>query len=167
MVILQLAAIITRIQGLPAHVKATHFPNGVPAFPVLLCLTDNVSSLSWCNRVTSKSPQGQALLEYFAELLRVHDVGINAKHIPGVDNDTADFLSRPTNSNAPPSTRVEQIFQKHSWMQSYDFFQPHPMLVRDLSSRLCSVSSLGRPKIPKILGQFEPAASISSSFATI
>jgi hypothetical protein len=108
--IIQLAGLIVRFQ--------TH---ALDQFPVGLILTDNMVSMSWATRLTSKSLQGQYLLYIFAELLRLSNVGVNSKHIPGEINLLADFISRPTHPNLSPAERCEQIFQKHSFMRTWGY----------------------------------------------
>ena len=58
-VVLQYAATIVRLGSLPNHVAAESFPNGPPALPVLLAMTDNTAAKLWMNRCTTKSATGQ------------------------------------------------------------------------------------------------------------
>ena len=164
-VILQLIAVILRLQNLTPAERSRLLPNGqVPYAPVLLSRTDNTSSESWANRVTAKSLHGQRLLGVFAELLRLHNVGINCKHIEGLLNVLADFISRPTHFDLSHPERCEQIFQKHDSMRTWSYFLPSPELLQLLGSCIFNNSSLAVPSLPKNLGQFVPAGcSISSS----
>ena len=158
---------ITRFATLSREQQQQWFPLGRPAFPVCHILTDNMSALSWANRVTSKSTQGQHLIGVFAELLRLHDVGINCEHIPGIDNNLADFISRPTHLNISPLERCEQIFLKHSSMRSWNYFRPSPELLQLLSCYLLAKRWPGPPKLPKMLGHFDPAGSTTSCLCMI
>ena len=161
--VIQLAAAIVRFETWSdASEYAKQFPRGRPSQPILLCRTDNTATKSWMQKVTSTSPQGQQLLGVLAELLRTHVIGLNARHIPGVDNDIADFISRPTHKNLSHSARAEQIFLKHAFLGNYDFFQPSPKLLQLLSSSLFSGPTASLPAIPKKLGRFVPTGSIIS-----
>jgi hypothetical protein len=166
-VIVQFAAMITRFAEMTLEQQQVWFPNGRPKFPVGHCLTDNWTSMSWARRVTSKSLQGQHLIGIFAELLRLFDVGLNADHLPGEDNDLADFISRPTDLNISPFERCEQIFRKHSSMRNWNYFRPSPELLQLLSSYLLAKRWPGPPKMPKTLGQFDPAGSTASCLCMI
>ena len=161
-VILQYAATVVRLQTLPAAALRTIFPSGVPAQPVLLCYTDNTAAAAWATKVSSQSHQGQCMIGALAELMRTNNLGLNAKHIAGIDNVLADFISRPTHFNLSFSQRAEQIYQKHASARTWDYFQPSPELLQSLSSLLFSEQTLGLPNLPRNLGQFAPAGSTIS-----
>jgi hypothetical protein len=158
-VLLQLAAVIVRLGTLSADQRAAFFPTGVPTQPVLLVLTDNTAAEAWANKVTSKSLQGQQLIGALATLLRSASIGLNARHIPGVENILADFISRPTHFALSHTARAEQIFQTHALARTWDFFQPSPGLLQSLSSLLFSGPTPDLPSLPETLGQFVPAGS--------
>lgn len=166
-VILQLAAVTVRLATLPDAVRRRQFPNGVPAEPVLLTRTDNMTSMSWASKVTSKTLRGQQLIGLYAELLREHPIGQQADHIAGVDNIIADDISRPTDPNLTHSQRLAQIYRKQPSLKKLDYFRPSPELLSLLSSLLFASPAPGLPKVPKILGQFEADASTFSCSAEI
>jgi len=166
-VLVQLAAVIVRLQSLSDAQYAVMFPRGRPIQPVLLCLTDNTAAMAWAQKVTSTSPQGQQLIGILAELLRTHVIGLNARHIAGIDNDLADFISRPTNLRLSHVARAEQIFQKHAPARTWDFFLPSRSLLRLLSSSLFSGPTSALPVLPKSLGRFVPAGSTISCSPTV
>ena len=134
-------------------------------------MTDNTSAATWSRKLsTSTAKNGHNLILVFAELLRQSTVGINSEHIPGVDNDVADFLSRPPSPSPTRPTRparLLQIFQKYSFLQTWHFFQPSPTLLQLLGSSLFKKPCPDRPVLPKSLGHFVPDASSTSSSPTI
>ena len=166
-VILQYVATAVQLETLPGHLRASVFPNGMPAQPVMLCRTDNTAAESWANKVNSQSAQGQRLIGALAELLRTTNLGLNAKHIAGTENVLADFISRPTHFNLPFSQRAEQIYQKHELARTWDYFLPSHELLQSLSSLLFSGQSEGLPSLPKNLGRFVPAGSTISCSPSI
>jgi hypothetical protein len=161
-VILQLAATIVFFQT-PIEVLRAFFPDGIPSMPILLAWTDNTASMAWANKVSTGSIRGQYLLTIYAELLRLFDVGVNCDHISGDFNVLADFISRPTHFNLSPAARAEQIFLQFSYMRTWRFFQPSPMLLQLLRSHLLAASWPGRPSLPTNLGHFVPDASTISN----
>ena len=169
-VILQYAAVLTRMRQLDTPEKREAFrTGGFPLLPVLLAKTDNTSSKSWTNRLTSTSLRAQALIPIFAAMLEHSPVGINAEHIEGTINLDADFISRPPINHRSLSTfeRREQIFRQAPRMRSWDIFVPNPELCLLLSSSLCSGQCLARPVLPKTLGHFVPGDSISYSLPVV
>jgi hypothetical protein len=50
------------------------------------------------NQLSSKSLQDQQLISIVAKLLPTRNIGLNANHIPGVDNILADYISRLSHS---------------------------------------------------------------------
>jgi hypothetical protein len=165
-VILQLAATIVFFQT-PVEILRTYFPDGIPSLPVLLSWTDSTASKSWANKVSTGSIRGQYLLLIYAELLRLYDIGVNCDHLSGDFNVIADFISRPTHFHLSPFDRAEQIFQQHSYMRTWRFFQPSQDLLRVLRCHLLAKSWPGRPSLPRNLGRFVPDASTTSCSVTI
>jgi hypothetical protein len=135
-VILQFAAAIERFKSLPPAVHQPLFPDGTTSqFPILLVKTDNTSAATWARKLsTSTAKNGHQLVLVFAELLRQSTVGINSEHIPDVDNDVADFLSRPPSLTPTRCDRLAQIFQRYSFLQTWHFFLPSPKLLQRYSS---------------------------------
>jgi hypothetical protein len=166
-VVLQLAAVVTRLRTLSPIQKQAFFPSGLPAHPILLVRSDNTASVAWANKVTSKSLQGQALIAIYAEILRLSNIGLSSNHIEGVSNIRADDLSRPSSPDLSPSDHHAQIFQKHALLKTWDYFHPSPELLQLLSFSLCTGPSPDPPKLPKIWGRFAPAGSIISCFSEI
>ena len=78
-----------------APMRKTHFPNGVPAMPVIHSRLDNTSSVSWLQKVASSSSQAQQLIKVYAQMLRQSDVDNRPSHIGGDLNECADRWSRP------------------------------------------------------------------------
>jgi hypothetical protein len=166
-VILQLAAVIVRLETLTQTQRAALFPSGIPAQPILLSLTDNTAAVKWSNRVTTKSLQGQQLIGIVAELLRTRNIGLNANHIPGVKNVLADYISRPTKLKLSHSDRSGQIFQMHASARTWDYFLPSQDLLQSITCALYSKSTQGLPSLPKTLGRFVPAGSTISCGSTL
>jgi hypothetical protein len=165
-IILQLAAIRTRLDTMSPKEALTHFPNGRPDIPVWLGETDNTVSASWENRATARSSQGQGLVSVYAELLKTSFVHTQCKHLAGVLNTVADDISR-NNFCLPPSERCSQLFRKHLLLASLDYFQPSPELLRLLTLRLFSRCSQAPCALPTALGQFVPAGCTTFGSVTI
>jgi hypothetical protein len=164
--LLQIVACIVYLET-PYDLTSLGLPGDAPpAIPILLALTDNMSSKSWIHRVITASPHGQALIQIYAALLRRSSVGLQCEHIPGVLNIEPDFISRP-NLCLSPFDWYAQIFRTVPRLQSYNYFLPSPELISEIQLRLFSDSPLGLPELPKNLGQFVPAASITTGFVTI
>ena len=141
-------------------------PTAPPAIPILLALTDNMSSKSWIHRVITASPHGQALIQIYAALLRRSSLGLQCDHIPGVLNVDPDFISRP-NLSLSPFDWQSQIFRNVPRLKSYHYFQPSQELILIIQSRLFCVSPPGLPELPRNLGQFVHDASIITDFVMI
>jgi hypothetical protein len=144
--------------GLPA--------DPLPTIPILLALTDNMSSKSWIHRVITSSSRGQALIQVYAALLRRSSLGLQCEHLAGVLNVEPDFISRP-NLCLAPFDWYTQIFRTMPRLRSYNFFQPSPDLISLIQSKLFCDSTPGLPELPRNLGRFVPAESITSGFVTI
>ena len=147
-----------RLLGLPT--------DPLPAIPVLLALTDNMSSRSWIHKVITSSNRGQALIQVYAALLRRSSLGLQCDHIAGVLNVEPDFISRP-NLCLAPYDWYNQIFQTVPRLRFCNYFQPSHELISLLQLRLFSSSPQVLPELPKNLGRFVPAKSITKGFVTI
>jgi hypothetical protein len=62
--------------------------------PVVLCVTDNTSTLNWTLHTSKKSPIGRSLARFFCGLLIGSNVGVNAKWISTIENVLADKILR-------------------------------------------------------------------------
>jgi hypothetical protein len=165
-VILQLVAVKVRLNTLPQHLAELVFPNGVPYIPVWHGLTDNTVSKSWESKATAKSPQGQALVGIYSQLLKETRLHTVCSHIAGVANTVADDISQ-SNFALSYRPRSEQLFQKNPFLKSYDYFLPSAELLHLLHSKLFSGPSARLPEIPKDLGHFVPAGSFISSTPSV
>jgi hypothetical protein len=155
-IILQLAAIKTRLDSATPLDCATFFPSGHPDIPVWLGETDNTVSKSWESRATARSSQGQGLVSVYAELLRNSLIHTQCQHLAGVLNTVADDISR-NDFSLSSSDRLAQLCLKHPLIGSLDYFLPSPELLQLLTWQLYSKRSLGPCALPKVLGQFVPA----------
>jgi hypothetical protein len=165
-VILQFAAVATRLQTATAQDCLIYFPGGRPDIPVWLGETDNTVAQSWENRATSRSLQGQGLLSVYSELLRTNFIHTHCDHLAGVLNKVADDISR-ADFSLPLVTRWAQLFRKHPSLESLDYFQPSPALLQLLTSQLFSEHSPGPCVLPTVLGQFVPAGCTTSGSVSI
>ena len=165
-VILQLAAIVVRMESLTPEQAARFFPNGVPRYLVWLGWTDNMVSRSWESRATSSSLQGQALLAVYSELLRMAQVNTICKHVPGDRNVCADDISR-NDFSLSFSSRLAKLTVNHSALSSLEYFLPSPDLLQLLSSQLFSGPVAEPCKLPKTLGQLVPAGCTTSGLPVI
>ena len=157
-VVLQFAAIKTRLEALTGDEALLYFPSGMPHIPVWYGETDNSVSKSWENRATSRSHQGQGLVTVYAELLRTTLLHTTCEHLAGLLNIVADDISR-NDFTLSFAARCEQLFLKHPCLASYDYFQPSPELIQLLFSRLYSGPTLEACALPAVLGRFVPAGS--------
>lgn len=161
-VILQFAAVVTRLRTMPPALLAKLFPNGVPANLILLVWTDNTASKKWANKLTSSSLMGQNLLGIFGSLLKASGFGIQCEHIVGESNIIADFISRPDHYHYSFAQRTEQIHLKYPFLRIFQHFQPSPELLRLLASSLSSEPTLVLPELPPKLGRF-----VTDEFTTL
>ena len=165
-ILLQIAACIVYLEDPPLFTPSG-FPASIPPIiPILLALTDNISSKSWIHRVITASPHGQALIQIYAALLRRSSLGLQCDHLAGVLNLDPDFISRP-NLSLSPFDWYAQIYRKMPRLMSYNFFRPSPALISVIQLRLFSDSPLGLPELPKKLGQLGPADYTATGFVTI
>jgi hypothetical protein len=105
-VLLQLGAIVVRLNTLTSDQQRTLLPDGLPAQPVLVVHSDNTSSISW-SKVSSKFPKAQQLIALYAEVLCLHTIGLNSKHIQRSTNICADDISQPSLPDLSPSNHLE------------------------------------------------------------
>jgi hypothetical protein len=167
-VILQLAAVITCIEEPQLHPQIQQvFPQGIPDLAKLLIRTDNSPSQNWAHKVSSKSERGQLLVSIYADMLDRTTFAVHSNHISGVTNTIADYISRPPTHLPSRHLRSEQIFQMAPQLATYRFFRPSPEFLSILDSRLCTEHWQESPPLPKSLGRFETAGSITSSFVTL
>jgi hypothetical protein len=55
---------------------------------------DNTSAVSWINALKSNTPMAKPWIRLFVLLCLIFNIHVRATHLPGVDNDVADGLSR-------------------------------------------------------------------------
>jgi hypothetical protein len=101
-------------------------------YPVVLCVTDNISAKNWMIHTSKKSIIGRALARFFCGLLIGSRVGINAKWISTLHNKIADDVSRLKATN--PSTNTPHydfanLKQDHKELKTCRFFHPSPKLL--------------------------------------
>jgi hypothetical protein len=101
--------------------------------PVILCITNNTSTLNWTLHTSKKLAIGRALARFFCGLLIGSDVGINAKWISTIKNVIANKISRlkATHTASPdsPSYDNSNLKQDHKELEACSFFQPSPKLL--------------------------------------
>ncbi|CAB9523034.1 hypothetical protein SEMRO_1369_G266880.1 [Seminavis robusta] len=165
-VVLQLAAVITRIRMITPGTAQVYFPTGTPSIPVWFGETDNTVSKSWENRATARTSQGQGLVSVYAELLRVSRVHTQCEHLAGVKNIIADDISRNDFSLSLPA-RAVKLFHKHPCLEPLDYFRPSPELVQLLTLRLYSRNIPVPCILPTVLGQFQSVGSTTSGSAVL
>jgi hypothetical protein len=97
-----------------------------------------------------------------AELLRTRagTLGTDCDWIAGEQNVLADKISRP-NLTTSVFERRRQIFTMDNRLKSWDFFRPSLELLSLLESTLFCDACQEPPKLPKNLGRFETAGSIT------
>ena len=154
-VLLQLAAAIVKYEEHPA--KATMQP-----LSKLLIRTDNSPSRNWAHKVWAKSERGQIFVSLYAHLIERTPLTIACNHIAGVDNNLADFISRPPLTSYSLADRCEQIFLQEPKLKFYSYFRPSAELLSCLESRLFTERWQPNLPLPKLLGRFETANCITS-----
>jgi hypothetical protein len=92
-IILQLAAIKTRLNTMTTKEESIYFPLDCPNIPVWLGKTNNTVSKSWETRATARTSQGQGLVSIYAKLLRTSSIHTQCQHLAGVLNTVADDIS--------------------------------------------------------------------------
>jgi hypothetical protein len=70
--------------------------------PLVLCVTDNISTLNWTLHTSKKSIIDQALERFFCGLPIGSNIGVNAKWISMKVNVIADKILRLVSSNPAP-----------------------------------------------------------------
>ena len=91
-------------------------------YPLLLNWTDNTTAKSWIRKAATRTQKGKALQRILCSLMINNPIGIEAKHIAGINNNLADAISRVyTSSYSKLSfTKVFQEFpQMRSWNRSH------------------------------------------------
>ena len=165
-VLLQHAAIITRLaQATPAQITRW-FPSGRPHIPYWLGDCDNEVSTHWDGDMSARGIPGQNLIGVAAEMKRQFTIRAETQHLPGKENVVADDISR-NDFSLSFSSRSSQLFAKHPSLATWDFFQPSPELLQLLYSRLFSGPAQAPCVLPKVLGQFVPAGSTTLSSPVI
>lgn len=159
--IIQVAAVVEFNNRFPEQAKC-YAQRDTLRYTIGRIWCDNKAAIKWCNALTTASSSGQNLIWILAEILRIHEFGINADHIAGVDNTLADYISRPLNLTLSHHSRCAQIYQKHGMLRTYSYFRPSREFLQMLSCYLCTKVDLGRPEIPSSFGQFEAAVSTFS-----
>ena len=108
-------------------------------------------------------------LRMFAEYMKYSPVSLVPAHVPGVENTTADDISRvyqlfpnkkPFIYNVPYDILLRQVCLRYTKMLNYRVFLPDPEIVSDLSCLVYSDYSTVVPKRRKNLGRFYPVRSI-------
>ena len=167
-IILQLAAIKVRWEGIRNGTDSHHTLDLVPNVLSWLGETDNSVSKSWENRVTARTSSGQGLVGVYAELLRSTQIHTQCDHLAGVDNIIADDISR-NDFSLPYLLRREKLLQLHPSLRRLDYFQPSQELVRLLESHLFLEQDLefSMPVLPPVLGRMLPGSSIISGIVTL
>jgi hypothetical protein len=165
-IILQLAAIKTRLATMTTKEESIYFPLSRPNIPMWLGETDNTVSKSWETRATARTSQGQGLVSIYAELLRTSSIHTQCKHLAGVLNTVADDISQNNFSLNSPA-RSSQLFQKHPSLASLDYFQPSPELLQLLTLQLFSKRNLVPCVLPTVLGLFVPAGCTTFGSVTV
>jgi hypothetical protein len=160
-VILQITAVIVRLEDLPPSRKQ-NLKHGVPPVPLLQTWTDNKVSKKWAHTVSASSPRGQALVSVLGELLRTRagTLGTDCDWVAGEQNVLADKISRPDLTTSVFERR-RQIFTMDSRLKSWDFFRPSLEFLSLLESKLFCDACQEPPQLPKNLGRFETAGSIT------
>ena len=160
-VILQIVAVIVRLEDMPLKIRRK-FKHGIQPVPLLQTWTDNSASKKWAHQVTPSSARGQALVSVLAEILRTRagTLGTECDWIAGEENVLADKISR-LDLTSSVFERRRQIFTMDSRLKSWDFFRPSHELLSLLESKLFCDACQEPPQLPKNLGRFEIAGSIT------
>jgi hypothetical protein len=161
--LIQLAAVITRLEADVPPMLLQAYPSGYPDIPVFLCRTDNVSTKSWANKVSSASPNAHGLIALLASMLQRTQCGFHSEWLAGRLNGTADLLSRP-DLTISSTAFCTQIYQSKPKLTSWTFFLPSPGFVSLLEHLLCSNAWQGDLSLPDSFGQFEAAGCTTSCF---
>ena len=149
-------------------------PDGtLPPHPQIKLYGDNISANKWFRTFSTNSDMATSALLYFAEYMKYSPVSPVPAHVPGVENTTADDISRvyqlfPNKKsfiyNVPYPLLLRQVCHKYNKMLNYNVFLLDPEIVSDLSFLVYSDYSTVVPKRRKNLGRFFPVSSIFSGF---
>jgi hypothetical protein len=96
-------------------------------YPVVLCVTDNMSAQKWTTHTCKKSIIGQTLTRLFCGLMIGSNVGINSLWISTKDNVIADEISRlksasTNNPTATPTYDYSKLQQNYEELKACTFF---------------------------------------------
>jgi hypothetical protein len=162
-IVIQLAAIIARLEEVDSSPSSgrVYFPQGVPNIPVWLGESDNTVTVSWENRATARTSQGQGLVAVYAELLRRRHIHTQCHHLAGRLNIVADDISR-NEFSLSHSDRTLKLFKEHPILDTLDYFLPSPDLLQVLTLRLFSKHITEPCALPTVLGRFVPAGTTTS-----
>jgi hypothetical protein len=152
---------ITIILNYCAALTAFHKDSNIDdPYPVVLCVTDNISAKNWTMHTSKKSIIGRALARFFCGLLIGSRVGINAKWISTLDNKIADDVSRLKATNLSTNTPhydFTKLKQDHKELKTCRFFHPSPKLLsmiwKILLTRSCPALSEVLQMKPPDLGK--------------
>jgi len=170
MEILEVAAIRTRLETMSPELERSAFPKGRPHLPIAKLRVDNKAACTWGQKFSTAAKAVQDLLRLYAALMVSNDLGIMTEWISTKDNKEADDISRPydfrprTIPILPFTTRLSQIFQKHSSLSNYEIFLPSQSLLQQIFTLLFS-GNADQPDIdlPKTLGSFVPVSTITGN----
>jgi hypothetical protein len=114
------------------HMVLSTNPTNNP-YPVLLNVTNNVSTLSWTTGACCKSRIGCLLARFFCSLLINSPLGTNSQWIGTLHNAIADDISRVKYA-ASDHTHLHPSFDYSSLQQKFpeshcSFFRPAPELI--------------------------------------
>jgi hypothetical protein len=152
---------ITIILNYCAALTAFHKDSNIDdPYPVVLCVTDNISAKNWTMHTSKKSIIGRALARFFCGLLIGSRVGINAKWISTLHNKIADDVSRLKATNLSTNTShydFTKLKQDHKELKTCCFFYPSPklfsMILKILLTRSCPALSEVLQMKPPDLGK--------------
>ena len=103
--------------------------------PVLLNVTDNMSTLIWTTGACRKSKIGCRLDRFFCSLLINSPLGINSQWISTVANEIADDVSglkkllKQTSKSSHLSFNYISLKQRYPELKNFSFFQIQPELI--------------------------------------
>ena len=152
----------------------THYalhPEEFPPFPTMRSLCDNTSAITWWNKTSTESLLGRNAIKLSAEFQLRSAIGTTIEFIKGTENVVADTISRPHELFTPIDKNfakfsyghlAKQVSKHQKHLGSWRVFLPSAELLSSLGSTLSCDWRTERPSIPKKLGRFAPAASISS-----
>ncbi len=109
-------------------------------YPVVLCVTDNMSAKKWTTYTCKKSIVGQALARLFRRLMIGWNVGITCLWISTEDNVITDKISRlksasTNNPTATPLYDYSKLQKNYKELKACTFFHPS----QELLSLICDI----------------------------